>query len=106
MRQKHLSPTHRRLGYPIWVDEAKEPATLIDAVSILYEIANAHLAVKQIRFGNTPRQHKMRTKHNNRFKTHLDIRSHALFIRPCRTDYSSDDQVDATTYLARRAGRP
>lgn len=106
MRQKYLSPTHRRLGYQIWCDEAQEPATLINAVSILYVIANAHLALKKVQFGNTPRQHKMRTKHTNRYKTRLDIKPHAIRISASRSGYPSDSQVDAYSYASSGAGRP
>lgn len=106
MRQKHLSPTHRRLGYQIWCDEAQGPASSLNAVSILYVIAHAHKAVKKVTFGNTPRQRKMRTKHTNRYKTHLDIEPHAFHIGASRTGNQNDSAVDANTYASWSTGRP
>lgn len=80
MPKIYQSPTHRRVHHQGWYDEIAQSATPLAATSILYVIVEAHKAVKRVAFTNTPRQHKRRTKHNNRFKTHLEISFYAFRI--------------------------
>lgn len=80
MRQLGKSSLSGWRGNQIWTDEMLEPASHLNAASILYVIVEAHAALKQFRFGNTPRQRKRRLKMTNRFKLHLEVKYHALRI--------------------------
>lgn len=80
MRQTGKSSLSGWRGYPLWVDEMQEQTASANAASILFIILKAHEEVKRKDWGNTPRQRKMRTKYTNRFKTHLNIRSHVYHL--------------------------
>lgn len=106
MRRNNQPLLAGRRGYPLWCDEISQQSSVIDPASILFVIAHGHMALRNVQFGNTPRQRKMKTKHANRCKTHLDVTYHAITIGACQLGCVSDSQLDAYSYLASRAGRP